>query len=211
MKAKANTVKGSKKSGKHYRSATSIVKTLANDLDEGHVSFGQLLEMLSEGTFGIAIFFFALPNTIPLGIPFISSICAIPILFFSAQMMMGKNHVHLPKFIKKRGFNGALLKKGLTKCLPWFAKLEKLFRPRLAHFAGEGAQRFVGFVIVLLAIIIFLPVPFGNFAPAFCICLLAMGIMERDGLAVAIGVGSSVITAFVTFYAMAQIVDYGLS
>ena len=45
----------------------------------------------------------------------------------------------------------------------------------------------VGTVCLLLALVLVLPIPLGNMLPALAICLLALGILERDGLWVLAG------------------------
>ena len=49
------------------------------------------------------------------------------------------------------------------------------------------AEYLVGGVCLLLSLIVFLPIPLGNMLPALAICLLALGILERDGLWVLAG------------------------
>lgn len=39
----------------------------------------------------------------------------------------------------------------------------------------------------ILAIILFLPVPFGNTLPALAIAVLALAVLERDGVAAIVG------------------------
>jgi hypothetical protein len=48
-------------------------------------------------------------------------------------------------------------------------------------------ERIVGAACLLLAIILFLPIPFGNIPPAFAIAAFSLGILERDGVATIIG------------------------
>ena len=60
----------------------------------------------------------------------------------------------------------------------------------------------MGAACLLLAIILFLPIPFGNIPPAFAISAFALGILERDGVATIIGwlatVGSILILAAIS-------------
>ena len=42
-------------------------------------------------------------------------------------------------------------------------------------------------LLSLLALILFLPIPFGNIPPACAIACLSLGLAERDGVAVAVG------------------------
>ena len=55
----------------------------------------------------------------------------------------------------------------------------------------------VGLVCLLLAVVLVLPVPLGNMLPALAISLLALGIMERDGLWILAGLATSLASAVV--------------
>jgi hypothetical protein len=67
-------------------------------------------------------------------------------------------------------------------------RLERVLRPRLNLIAGSNAaERAIGLVAFPLSLILFLPIPFGNMLPAAAIACLALGLAERDGLAVAAG------------------------
>jgi hypothetical protein len=63
-------------------------------------------------------------------------------------------------------------------------------------------ERIVGAACLLLAVILFLPIPFGNIPPAFAIAAFSLGILERDGVATIIGwlatVGSVLILAAIS-------------
>jgi len=52
-------------------------------------------------------------------------------------------------------------------------------------------------VCLLLAVVLVLPVPLGNMLPALAISLLALGILERDGLWILAGLGTAVVSAIV--------------
>jgi hypothetical protein len=61
----------------------------------------------------------------------------------------------------------------------------------------------VGLVCLLLAIVVLLPIPLGNMLPALAISLLALGILERDGLWIVAGLvtaaGAAVLVSGVLF------------
>lgn len=57
---------------------------------------------------------------------------------------------------------------------------------------------------LLLALVIALPIPFGNMPPAFCVLLIAMGMVQKDGALAAIGFAGGLVIlgagAFATNY-----------
>ena len=66
--------------------------------------------------------------------------------------------------------------------------IERLSRPRLAFLTGEVADTITGLVCVALALIMALPVPFGDALPGLALLLFALGMMQRDGYAVLLGI-----------------------
>ena len=58
---------------------------------------------------------------------------------------------------------------------------------------------------MMLAVILFLPIPLGNMLPAISICLFSLAILERDGLAAllaAVVTATSIIVAWGVLYAL---------
>ncbi len=55
-------------------------------------------------------------------------------------------------------------------------------RPRLHLLTLGIAERVLGAVCALLAFLLILPIPLGNLLPALSILLIALGLIESDGL-----------------------------
>lgn len=54
-------------------------------------------------------------------------------------------------------------------------------------------QRALGLVLIIQGLALAVPIPFGNHPPALAVVILGMGLMERDGLAIAVGLVVSVL------------------
>jgi hypothetical protein len=68
------------------------------------------------------------------------------------------------------------------------ARLERVLKPRIGFLvSSDASERVIGLVTFPLAVALFLPIPFGNILPAAAIACVALGLAERDGLAVAVG------------------------
>ena len=65
---------------------------------------------------------------------------------------------------------------------------EALLKPRLTILDPRLVDRIVGLMALIAAIILFLPIPLANFAPALAIVLLGLGLIERDGIVLLVGV-----------------------
>jgi hypothetical protein len=102
-------------------------------------------------------------------------------------MMLGKVHLWLPAALGKRRFSGPRAARILARAIPAIGKVEKWFHPRLLALQSKSMQRVLGAVFVVLASVMSLPIPFGNFMPGFAMALIAIGLIERDGVLVLLG------------------------
>ena len=69
----------------------------------------------------------------------------------------------------------------------FYASSGRLTQKRLTHFAGDKAKRWLAIKAALMAVLIILPIPFGNFFPALALMLLGLGLVASDGLAILAG------------------------
>ena len=69
---------------------------------------------------------------------------------------------------------------------------------RLEALTGPIVQSLFGIPIFLLAVVIALPIPFGNILPVLSLVVLAVALMERDGLITLIGLLLATATIAVT-------------
>jgi len=96
----------------------------------------------------------------------------------------------LPRFIMHRRLSTARSAQLLTGAIKVARQLERFVRPRFAFLhAGPGMLRLIGLGIVIasLGLMLPLPIPFSNSIPAWAVVLLAIGMMEKDGLCVLLG------------------------
>lgn len=144
-----------------------------------------LLLELDHRAIAAMLFIFAVPNTIPVP-PGVSGVLGAPLIFLAVQLMLGRPP-WLPRLISDRSFARTDFEKVVTKVGPWLQKAERLMRPRLEILAKPPAEYLIGALAFLLAVVLFLPIPLGNMLPAIAICILALGLIERDGVWVLIG------------------------
>jgi len=166
-----------------------------------YISIGDVLNAFGDRAFGALMLLFAAPNVLPLP-PGMSAVLGAPLLFVTAQLMLGRSTLWMPRFIRERSISREFFGVLTTKLSPILQRAERFLRPRLALLLHPVPERIVGAACLLLAIILFLPIPFGNIPPAFAIAAFALGILERDGLATIIGwlamVGSVLILAAIS-------------
>ncbi|RTL99273.1 exopolysaccharide biosynthesis protein [Ancylobacter rudongensis] len=183
---------------------SEVLSAIAADETRERIAVGDLLKVMQERAFGPLMLIFALPNVLPTP-PGTSSVLGAPLVFLTAQLALGWSP-WLPPIIARRSIARKDFAAFVAKAAPWLARAEKLLRPRLGVLAHPPAENIIGVMCCVLALILVLPIPLGNMLPALAICILALGILERDGvwilagMAVAIasiGVVSGVIWAFI--------------
>jgi hypothetical protein len=171
--------------GVHPPPLSQLLNTIAADTSRERISIADLLIALQDRALAALLLIFALPNVIPVP-PGTSALLGAPLLFLAAQLAFGM-HPWLPRVIAERSMPRAHFAALITRATPWLARAERLLRPRWSALCRPPAEYLVGGVCLLLSLIVFLPIPLGNMLPALAICLLALGILERDGLWVSAG------------------------
>ena len=160
----------------------------------------ELIGMLQGRGFGLVIVLFCIPNCLPIpNIAGLSAITGIPIIIIGLEMLIGRSHLWLPPVVSKKLLPAPKLAALLTRALPGIRKLEKLLHPRLLAASDPVSRRMLGLAFVLLATIMSLPIPFTNMLPGWAMALMAIGMIERDGMMILLGLGVGAMTAALIF------------
>ncbi|MDR6631270.1 hypothetical protein J2X72_000041 [Phyllobacterium sp. 1468] len=168
------------------------------------ISFDDILDALSERSFGALMILFAALNLVPLP-PGTSTIFGIPLVLLSIQMLLGFEQPWFPAFMRRKSMHVETYRRFIARLEPMLVRFEKLARPRYWFVPQMLVERVVSIVALLMSLIVILPVPLINQLPALSIVLLAIGLGEQDGVwlgtgllvaalaaGIAIGLGASV-------------------
>lgn len=147
-----------------------------------------LLLHMGDRAFGPTLLVCALPEALPLPVAGVSAIIGLPLMLVSAQLLLGFPSPWLPRWIANRSIKRKDFEKIVYKVLPYLEKVEKVIRPRWQFFTTRKVERLLGLLLLLLGIIIALPIPLGNMLPAIAIVVICLGMIEKDGAAVVLGV-----------------------
>jgi hypothetical protein len=150
------------------------------------VTLTWILAQLHERAFGLFLLILALPCCIPFlyGIP---QIVALPLMFISAQVLIGRKVPWLPQELARRTVSGEGLETLSRRAGPWLRRIEAVSRPRLVALTHAPADRLVGLALVLFSASILVPLPGTNTVPGFAVVIIAMGLLQRDGILVILG------------------------
>lgn len=175
------------------------------DYAEPRISVAELMHLFGGRAMGALLFVFGLACMLPLP-PGATTIFGFPLVLLAPQLIIGSSVPWLPKAVRSRTLATADLKKGLPRLIPWLRRLEAVSRPRLAILFGPVGERLIGLVCFLLALVLILPIPGGNFLPAIAVSMLSFALIQRDGLIALIGYAVAVASASVLVLAAHVIV-----
>lgn len=161
------------------------------------ITLGALRDALGDRGFGVLLFIFALPNLVPVNIPLLSAVLGLPLVLLAAQLSYGRHKPWFPDWLTDQTFSRQGFAAVVTRALPYLERAERLLRPRLTVLLSWTGERLIGIAILILALVLALPIPFANWLPACAIAIIALAIVEKDGVAVLIGLVVGVLSLIV--------------
>lgn len=158
----------------------------------GDVAIGDIVRQLGgDASVGWLLLLLAVPALVPSpGVP-LGIVFGTALAILALSLTFGPRPVRLPKWIARRRLAARYLDAASARLGPMIRRLERLTRPRLATLVQPWAIRVLGLVVLVNAVLIILPIPLGNTLPAMAVMSLALGLIARDGMAVAAGLGLS--------------------
>jgi len=159
---------------------------LAENVEGDAASMDWIMAQLHERAFGLFLLVLALPCCIPFlyGVP---QIVALPLMFISAQILLGRTRPWLPRKLGARTVSKAALEDLSRRATPWLQRIETVSRPRLASLTRRPLDQVVGLTLVLFSASILVPLPGTNTVPGIAVVIVAMGLLQRDGVLVILG------------------------
>ena len=178
------------------RKLSDVLREIDRNLGE-RISLRDLIDALGDRSFVPLMILFALPNVLSF-VPGASVISGLPLMFIAVQLVLRRPSVWLPDILNDRSIDHGVFTRVISHAVPWIEWVERMARPRYWPFSHASRERIIGAASLLMAIFLFLPIPFANSLPAISVVMLALSLGERDGLWLAGGIlASAVSTALV--------------
>ena len=168
-----------------------ILRTWPTD----RLTFGELIEALGQRGYGALIVLLALPNLLPFWVPFLSPLVGVPMFIICAQLAFGRTTPRLPDMVARRSMRGVALLGMIQKASPWLRRVERFVKPRPSFLTTRTGERLVGAWCMVLAAIVVLPTPLTNGPPALACLVMALGMLEEDGLVILAGAAFGLLAA----------------
>lgn len=153
----------------------------------------QLADAHGRAAIGTLMALLAMPCVLP--IPGVGTALGWGILALAVALWRGHQEVALPSRVAQLTLPRVFAQKVLRVLARFYGLASVWSRERLGHWLAPKAARWLAPNLGLMAVLIILPIPFGNVLPAVSVVLLGLGLAFRDGLAVLLSLGAALLAA----------------
>lgn len=172
---------------------TQILSELSQGNPDDTLKLDEINRRLGDRAFGVVLLIFSLPNCLPLpGIPGLSLLTGLPVIFFAAQLALGLRAPYVPRWLRDKNLKKGQLAKLAAMSGRYLHWIERGLKPRLIALVSGIPERVIGLISLCLAVLLSLPVPMGNMLPGIALAVLALAIGGRDGLFAIFGYALSI-------------------
>jgi hypothetical protein len=105
-----------------------------------------------------------------------------PLIFVAAHLVLRCPAIWLPDFLGESSIDRQVFGRVVARAVPWIERVKRLVRPHNWVLLRQIADITVGLACLVIAIFMFLPIPFANTLPALSVIIMVLGLSERDGL-----------------------------
>ncbi|WP_395944045.1 exopolysaccharide biosynthesis protein [Brevundimonas sp.] len=167
------------------RRFSDVIEELGRS-DDPKLKLEELVAAFGERGFGAMILILSLLALLPWP-PGGKAVFAVPIILMSLELAFQRDAIWLPKWALNASISRPAYRAGVSRIMKAVRYVENLTRPRIPFLTGDIADTVTGLICVILALIMALPIPFGDALPGIALVFFALGMMQRDGIAILLG------------------------
>ena len=162
---------------------SQILLALASQPGE-RLTVRQIMAVLQDRAFALLIVLLGLPNCLPMPPP-IPLVCGLLLALVAIQIVFGRDAPWLPRQLMNRSVARSDVERAVARAIPVFRRLERISRPRMTFLDTPFSMRLMGIVILVLSLgLLFAPPFVGQIPLGLAVCLVGLGLVERDGLVI---------------------------
>ena len=166
-----------------------LLRRILAELPENEVRIGYVVLQLRRRSFGGILIMLAALGLLP-GISFFAGLAMI---VPGLQLLAGFRAPLLPRFVRQRQIDVNHLRAMGEKAAQLIERIERFVKPRWVILTFPPVPPLIGILVTGLALVVMLPLPFSNLPPAVALLCLSLGLLERDGLMILIGIVAAAI------------------
>jgi len=166
----------------------SIVQRLreaAATLPAERVSLQTLAHAHGPAAHGTWLLLMAVPCLLP--VPGVGTVLGLGMVALAVAMWRGQSAVCLPRRVAELELSSHWAQRVLVGLASAYAVAGRHAKARLSHLAISGRRSATALAVGLMAVIVVMPIPFGNLLPAVALVFIGLGLVFRDGVAVILG------------------------
>lgn len=174
------------------------IELIISKMPPNEVTLVEIMDIVGADSLMLLTIFLSLVFLVPVSIPGVSTVFGTGILLIGVTRLFSRK-LWLPKAIANRKLSSEKLREGFRRALVWFHRLEKVSRshrlPKLA--SGRLVTTLNNLSFILAALLLMMPfgfVPFSNTLPAVALIFLSVGMMQKDGGSILLGILSNIAT-----------------
>lgn len=177
------------------------LKAAADAIAGERVSMQTLAEAHGPAAQGTWLLMMAVPCLLP--VPGVGTVLGMGLLALAVTMWRGQCADGLPARVATLEMSSTWARRVLKFLASAYGLAGRVARERLGPLAQADERGWLAATVAVMAVLLVLPIPFGNLLPALALMLLGLGRVFRDGLLVALGLGTAAL-------ALASTVSLGL-
>ncbi len=131
---------------------------------------------------GTLLLLLAMPCLLP--VPGVGTVLGLGMASLAVAMWRGQCAICLPGRVAELELPPYWAQRVLVGLASAYALAGRHARARMSHLAVSGRRSRIAIAVGLMAVIIVMPIPFGNLLPALALVLIGLGLVFRDGRAV---------------------------
>lgn len=156
---------------------------------ESRIRIGELTEVIGGRAHGLVLLILSLPETIPM--VGLSAILATPIFILGVVLVIRGADPPVPAWVRRRSLPRDKVQGAIRRTRRIVRWLDRVVRPRWPRLARAG--RLQGSICIVMALLLAIPIPGVNILAAAAVAGVGLGILQRDGLVIAMAGGGALL------------------
>lgn len=175
------------------QSFSQVLEALA-EAPGDRLTLAEMMEAFGDRALSAVVVLFALISLLPWP-PGTKVVFSVPLVVLSLELALQRRTATLPEWLLRWSLSRQKFASVLARVITGVRWIERLSRPRWPVMTAPAMRSVIGLTCALLAIVLALPIPFGDLLPAATIVVLGFGLLQRDGAVILIGLIASLACA----------------
>lgn len=161
------------------------LREAAAALQDERVSIRAMAQAHGPEAHGTLLLLMAMPCLLP--VPGVGTVLGLGMVSLALAMWRGHSTANLPQRVAELDMPRPWAQRVLVWLAAAYALAGRHAQARQSHLAASGRRSLTALAVGVMAVIVVMPIPFGNVLPAVALVFIGLGLVFRDGVAVMLG------------------------